>query len=400
MIHVNRIAFVSPSGQLGTVAPDGRDLRSLPQTGRYYQFPAWSPDGRLLAAIGNEPGSGGVYVFAAAAGAEPPTALFRSASERPFYLYWSPDGRTISFLATHPQEEMALHLASRVDGSTRILTAGRPCFWQWSPTSDRLLVHRGSGAGELLAFLDPVGDDRAPNLATPGTFQSPGIAPSGRAWCFSEQDPEGNSRLVIEGPSISRVVVPHEGAAALSWSPARDQLAFSAPPIPARNWYGALRLAYPGSETVRLLVDEVVLAFFWAPDGRSIAYLTLTDPPRRSATASPSRASGNGVYLNGTGPRRTAAPQPSALGLSLGLVDVATGRRRTLTSFQTTDLFLGQFLPFFDQYAHSHHIWAPDSSALVLPVVESGRARVTVVPVDGGQPGAVADGIVAFWSPR
>jgi len=59
-----------------------------------------------------------------------------------------------------------------------------------------------------------------------------------------------------------------------------------------------------------------------------------------------------------------------------------------------------QVLPYFDQYALSHHFWAPDSSAIVLPLTdEANLDHVVVIPADGGDPHSVATGWVGFWSP-
>jgi TolB protein len=57
-------------------------------------------------------------------------------------------------------------------------------------------------------------------------------------------------------------------------------------------------------------------------------------------------------------------------------------------------------LPYFDQYALSHRLWSPDSSALVLPIQVQDEARIFVVPVSGGQPQEIAVGDMAFWSQK
>ena len=70
---------------------------------------------------------------------------------------------------------------------------------------------------------------------------------------------------------------------------------------------------------------------------------------------------------------------------------------------------------FFDQYAYSHSLWSPDSKALVFSgVLDTGTVtasysglpghiepHIIVVGVDPN-PSArfIADGILAFWSPR
>jgi TolB protein len=82
------------------------------------------------------------------------------------------------------------------------------------------------------------------------------------------------------------------------------------------------------------------------------------------------------------------------------VVDIDSGQRRLLKTFLPTEEFLTQFLPFFDQYALSHHLWSPGSDALVLPVVENGQAHILVVPADGSTSHPLAHGTMAFWSPR
>ena len=62
--------------------------------------------------------------------------------------------------------------------------------------------------------------------------------------------------------------------------------------------------------------------------------------------------------------------------------------------------FVDGVLPYFDQYALSHRVWAPDSTSMVLPLVDAtGQTHVDVVPADGSDPRPIADGDAAFWSP-
>jgi TolB protein len=77
-----------------------------------------------------------------------------------------------------------------------------------------------------------------------------------------------------------------------------------------------------------------------------------------------------------------------------------TGEHRLLLTFQPLNIFVNQFLPFFDQYALSHRIWSPDSNAIVLPVLEKEQAKVLVIPTQSykQKPIHIADGLMAFWS--
>ena len=57
-------------------------------------------------------------------------------------------------------------------------------------------------------------------------------------------------------------------------------------------------------------------------------------------------------------------------------------------------------MTYFDQYALSHHLWAPDSSSILLPQVaadgvDTGRRRVR----ERGDDPVSLDGEIGFWSP-
>ena len=56
-------------------------------------------------------------------------------------------------------------------------------------------------------------------------------------------------------------------------------------------------------------------------------------------------------------------------------------------------------LTYFDQYALSHRLWAPDSSSILLPQVDAaGSTHVDVFFPDGGAP-VPLEGEIGFWSP-
>jgi TolB protein len=100
-----------------------------------------------------------------------------------------------------------------------------------------------------------------------------------------------------------------------------------------------------------------------------------------------------------------AAPGPIAIreagvAFRVFFVDVASGEIRGERDLAISELYAFQVVPFFDQYALSHRTWAPDGSAITLPLVDAaGRSRVMVVPADGSEPRFVADGIIGFWRP-
>jgi Tol biopolymer transport system component len=117
------------------------------------------------------------------------------------------------------------------------------------------------------------------------------------------------------------------------------------------------RLTYAGIEIVTTdartrvkVTDDPVVAFFWSPDGKHLAFVTL-DRSGGSFTWQVADADGSNV--------------------------------RRLSSFTPTEDEV-RILAFFDQYAISHGAWAPDGSALVYSV--SGGAndpRMLGIPSPG-----------------
>ena len=79
---------------------------------------------------------------------------------------------------------------------------------------------------------------------------------------------------------------------------------------------------------------------------------------------------------------------------------MATGAVRSDRVVPLTSHFINQFLPYFDQYALSHRVWAPDGSSILLPLVDSsGRDQLVIVPPDGSAGPPPIDGESGFWSP-
>lgn len=395
---INRIVLVDPEGRLATAAPDGSDLRVLTPVGPRFQFPAWSPDASRVAATGGDDERGLVVVVADRLGATP-TTLYESALRPPFYLYWSPDGRQISFLANEPtggpRPGIALHLAP-ADGSadSQIVQTGQPFYWQWTADSSRLFIHvGGAGRDARLGFFDLSSGTAQANLTTPGFFQAPGISPSGRWLSFAEITDAGSQVVALRLADGQRRTAPHRGLAAMSWSPAADLLAFISPVADSASFFGPLRLLDAETGAVDTLVNETVFCFFWSPDGRTIAYLTRDDGRRGP------QVNGSTALISDVRPQ---AHPPVRLRLSL--VEVASGQVRALTTFQPTAVFITQFIPFFDQYALSHRLWSPAGDAIVLPMVdEQGQEGIYAVSVAGetaGERRFVAAGSMAFWSPR
>ncbi len=394
---INRIVIVNAEGQVETLSPTGQDRRVLTSEGRsvFFQFPAWSPDGRRLAVIGTRLSGGGIYVLPDVVGADnvPENQVYFSADETPIYLYWSPDNTSLAFLANQPRNQMGLKVIASDGGSaSRLLATGAPFYWDWSDDGRQLLVHSGEDQGAALSLIGVQGETQAGNLATPGAFQAPGIAAGGRYWAFAEEN-EGLSALtVVDTQTGERRSFEPSASMALSWNPMGNQLAFTNGTADSHPFWGPLRVLDVVAGQTRLLTRQTVLAFFWSPDGRSIAYITLNGTIEDDGV--------NALAKTRYRADRTRRAQQTQGFLTLSVVDVVSGQGLRLLDFEPTIVFLTQFLPFFDQYALSHSLWSPDSSALVLPVREEGGDVILVVNAAGGRPYRLAEGDVAFWSSR
>lgn len=394
-----RVALVDPGGALAIVDGDGgsRVVHAPPDT--TFTFPAWSPDGSRVAAVAASPGSAAIEVYPwNADAAANPVVLYESGDQAPFYLYWTPDGQAVTFL-TVEGESIALRSAP-ADGSAaaRVLRQGAPMYWAWEGP-ERMLVHTGDGDE---AFLGQVGLDGG-TVSTidglPGLFRAPAASADGRFDAYAVGRPDGTGAVVTASTDGSgRHEVEVFGPSAFAFAPSGSQLAFIAPgpgdrqaPLPL----GPLRLLDAATgDTRRLPVDEA-FAFFWSPDGSRIATLAVPRTPSPDSAATARLAS----TLDGAGRDRTAL-DATGVDVSLAFVDVAAGTATPPRVIGISPLFINQVLPYFDQYALSHRVWAPDGASILLPVIaEDGAEALQVLPADGSPGRVLAEGSIGFWSP-
>jgi TolB protein len=382
---VNRIVYVDADGQTATISPDGSEQRQISDTAVRFQFPAWSPTGEYVAALGGR----SLIRLADSAEAEA-VELYNSRSQNPFYFYWSPDGSRLTFLANHPSG-IGLHLVpANAETASRLLATGSPFYWDWQADSDQILIHTGlAGENARLALLDVDSGNIGPNVAAPGNFQAPDISRNGRYWAYAERDENGNSWLVVaDGETGAVQQQRHAGLVALGWSPTAPQVAFISTGEDRMDFTGPLRLMDAASGETTLLSRDMVAAFFWSPNGRYLATISL-DQGFEGDTVE-----GNGRRVLG----KTNAQRHPEINMNLTLIEVATGEKYKLMTFHPTVIFITQFLPYFDQYALSHRIWSPDSTAVVLPMISEGKNQITVIPIDGSPSRSLAEGDMPSWS--
>ncbi len=389
------IAFVTPAGAPALVDPVGGTRTLLGDGPGRSQFPAWAPGGALVSFIAFGPGGGGAGLDVHDPATGTCLRVFERPQESPIYHGWSPDGGRIALL-TSRIGGLGLHLVDPTTaaigaeaGDAQPFAVGAPFYWDWAPDGASLLLHRNVlgpdaevGRSGLAAY------HLTPARAPAGAFQSPAMAPSGAWIAYASRDGADSRRVVLERVDGSREgdvdlrELPHAGLAALAWHPNRDVLAIQRPLVDAPHTYGPIVTIDARTGDLDTLTDDLSLAFWWSPDGGTVAYLAPApgggDGPERQV----------GMQVQAGSPR-----------VALRVVDVATGLRRELGRFTPSPLFLNQYMPFFDQYARSHRLWSPASDALVLPVLDGGVSVLTVFGLDGGVR-TLGSGDMPAWNVR
>lgn len=398
---VDRIVYIGDDGNVYTVKGDGTQreqitrinsgpvaslaVAGLPQVlTSYYAWPTWSPDGTKVAASrvvveGSPEDRVDLRVIDLATGSE--TVVFGNnpanagfvAQGAPHYPYWHPASGHLAFLASGAAG-LTLYTAdaSKAGGAAEVIS-GAPLYFVWSPTGDSALLNARRG------IFAAAWNDRLELTELPLTgagFRAPGLSHDGRRMAFAGPAGSGGHALQTanaDGTAPAPLANVEESTAFL-WSPTGPLLAHSNGLVPGLTLFEGFTVRDPATGETPLVVSEPTLAFVWSPDGSRLAYAALDESQEWLVWKV--------AALDGSRPRELVRFLP------------------------TPEMFI--WLSFFDQYAHSHAVWSPDSSQLVFSgrIPEPGgavpsRDQVIVLDVEGiAAPRAVAEGTAAFWSWR
>ena len=394
---VNRIAVVSPDGQVSTMRPDGSGERSISGGVGFYTWPTWSPSGRSIAYSGVVENADGEFVttlFLHESTTGQSRILYEStpgfagllADGVVHYPLWSPDGNKLAFIAATEERGLTLFLDDLRDSEdpSYVLDHG-PLWMSWSSDSSKLAVHRAESHFIVVAEEVPA--------VSPTSFQS-------RAYRVPAWVPGADRFNLVRGiampyfaissvspsnPGDERLLAEVGANAAFLWSKDGSHLAVADEVRPVLYGdtvlfvYRQFRMLGVEDFEARTKLNENVVAFFWSPDSSKIAYATLSDP------------SG---------------------GMQWNLLDTASGISSPLVDFRPSSDQLTMF-QFFDQYAYSHLLWSPDSRYLLFSgrlndaaatagygtqLTESSRIFIVDTgPMRSVQP--LAEGSLGFWSP-
>ena len=403
---VNRIAYVSPNGDLFTVDPDGGDLMQLTGGARvspepagqgsqggvqaqplrlneYHAWPTWSADGTKLAASRVVVGEGRTVITLQVMDARTGRSetvfeneqLGMVADGAPHYIYWAPTGDSLSFLATTP-EGLSLFIWDGTPGKPAgLFQTGAPLYYVWSKDASAIALHLGS---DMILARPSVGDAPRQTFQSSMGFRVPAISPDGASLAYVAETDGGMGLYVapMNDPDQARKIIDVGALSAFLWSPDGTQLAVGDQPSPSSRIYDRLMLVPVDGGPVTTLSSEEVWAFFWAPSGDKLAWVSI-DAAERKVEWMISPKDGSGA--------------------------------KSLFTF-TPSAEVSILLSFFDQYAQSHSPWSPDGKSLVVAGSEGGASRgsngrtptgdrIYVLDAEGGAaPLDLGAGVLAFWS--
>ena len=401
------IAFIALDGNIATADQTGGRLTQLTDDAgsregvrRWYSSPTWSARGRRLAFVRFDQqtdGSLDAAILTSDSGSRNPQVVWESGALAPVYLYWSPDSRWISVLSQRTSEDgtaedgMELGLVDPAGKlSYKPLDTGLPLYWAWDPGNRFMLAHVGGGttSGGRLTLLDVRGATGKRNFnVRPARFQSPQVSPDGERMLYVDSE-SGSAQLVlrdIEGPGLD-VLKTVSGSAFFSFSRDGRRVAIMESSTPQLSADGTLRVLVPGRlERSVELEEPTVIAFFWAPNSRQIAYLVPV----------------SAAELQQLVVEPVFAADPEQIYVHLRVMDARSGDSWKVATFPITRGSLGA-LQFFDQYTRSGSIWSPDGNWLVFSAVARGGFPGIFLGSASGnlEPRFVTRGDLGAWSIR
>ena len=384
---MTEIAYINESMKAFLTNDSGKSPVPLNGPGDVQSWPTWSPNGRYVVYSAFSSGMNGhgrirVYLHDLSSGETESIFANEPGSDgiargTPHYVLWSPNGKMVSLIARSKAEGLSA-LVYRIgeQGPPKLVHDGFPLFSSWSRNSRFLLFHAGA-EHYLVDFEGEPTPRRMPGDSR--LYMTPSWSPRGAVMgLLSEGKEYRSSLMLVDVENLSaQTLVEFNGNGAFVWSPDGESVALTREPQGESRFYsGIWHVSLDGTE--RKIVHDMVLAFFWSPNGREIAYITTSEGAEGS--------------------------------VRWGLVDVESGESRYLSDFRPTEEQLNVFM-FFDQYVQSHNPWSPDGRALIYsgalgytkgrdPLPGQGEASVVVEDIETGKPAEVARGIFGTWSPK
>jgi WD40 repeat protein len=367
-----RLLVLGAENEISTMRPDGSDavILAVPDPSIERTQPSWSPDGSRVAWTERRSGNETFLLVADSDGGdvtEWPSPLLA------VYIAWSPDGKHLALTGSQDMGDLLLAIAGP-DGEIRVIDQGAPVYFDWAPDGTELLA-RVSGRFEYLAI------DGSRRETVPATGEFRLGAHVGASVLLGNGREVGEAlALANRQGEIERELLRYAAPMAYVADDTGSRLAVMSRGSPESQELSQIEETdLPIIDAERLFVVETSdgaleevsrarnIAWFWSPDGRNLLYSTVG----------------------------------AADGFERLQWHVWDGdETKSYRPFSPTGLFGRDYLAYFDQFALSISLWAPDGSAFTYAGGSSLEdAGIWVQKVEGGDPVRVSAGEVAIWSP-
>lgn len=327
----------------------------------YLAQPSWSPDGRMVAF--SRASSAGSWIVVGP-GADGSLTAYGTPFVV-FYIHWSADGRFVAMLG-NADAQVALAVLDLDTGTVTMVDSANSYYFHWSPDSSRMLAHLDNSHLHILDLSSREITRIAAFDFVWSAYQAPSWMPDGRSILYvrpaGDQSEEPQDELVIHDLVSGQIEVIGTGAGffAFAASPDGTRVAYSLHNLARPT---SMYLVEPGSGQVAELDAPNTVAWQWSPDSSKILLLGINEASRLSMD----------VYQDGA-----------------------------ITSYPgiaPTENFLRSYIPFWNQYGHSHTLWAPDSSAFVYAASDLGDDFVFLQLLEEERPVLLGAGSMAVFSP-
>ena len=378
-----RAAYVAEDGHVYVVPLAGGDARRVSQIAGQVagettagweapdrRWPTWAPDGSRVAFVRVLVGPGDTLIVAqlwtVAHDGTDLRKVWEATDQEPIYLAWSPNSALIAMLV-QGSDDLELVLVDTTGGQPpRTVAKGNPFYYTWSSDSRALLLHVGRHRGRRprSRSLACCGSARptssARSASSLATFGRPAGPLTAAKVAFVADGPDGVPAISLvspEGGDIARVATAH-GQIAFALTADGARLAWSSRSEVDRLAYDGLEVVSTDGRHRARVTDDRVMAFFWSPDFRRLAFVTIDQ--------------GGSTF-------------------GWNVADAEGNNARRVSTFTPTPDQI-RLLAFFDQYAISHGLWSPDGSALAYAVGQPGDPRVFGAAGPGTVQTVLADG--------
>lgn len=372
----NRLLIQDIDGNLFTTRPDGSERVALTtdaSSQHQYLQPTWSPTGNKIAWAELDTRSGELKSALMVSQFNGVVRNHFDMPFAPFYMQWSPDESRLAYLSNwlnldQSTATIALRLVdfSSVTNTISTLAEGEPLYLAWSPDSDRILIHIDN---DRLEFWDTAGQG-APLSQTFAAFPTPQWSKDGSQLLYAVGE-QGAQKLILADAKGTQLqeITDFDETISFSLSPDDKQIAYAVTPASVNiAAFGPLYVVDVASNQTREIADKPVMAFFWSPDGSKLAYLVTDD----------------------------SGPQ---LRLRWYVWDGKVNN--AYAAMVPSELFMGAYIQFFDQYSRSMNIWSPDSTAFAYAAVDDELgSNIWVQHLDAEEPVNVSPGVYVAWSPH